>query len=97
MQIAILIIFILAVFYTVKFLTKKKVTVTDPVPVLLKKILEEQVPFYQQLTQVKQAEFEERAALFLTQVKIVRHALQIRFVLPGLTADKKEPALPVFF
>ena len=70
MQLFILLIFILAVFYTVKFLQKKKVTVTDPVPVLLKKILEEQVPFYQQLTQVKKAEFEERAALFLTKVKI---------------------------
>ena len=70
MQLFILLIFILAVFYTVKFLQKKKVTVTGPVPVLLKKILEEQVPFYQQLTQAKQTEFEERAALFLTQVKI---------------------------
>ena len=66
----ILIIFILAVFYTVKFLQKKKVTVTDPVPPLLKNILEDRVPFYQQLTQGKQTEFEERAARFLTQVKI---------------------------
>jgi len=70
MQLFILLIFILAIFYTVKFLQKKKVTVTEPVPVLLKKILKEQVPFYQQLTQVKQAEFEERAAHFLIQVKI---------------------------
>ena len=70
MQILILVIFVLAIFYTVKFLSKKKVTVTEPVPVLLKKILEEQVPFYQQLTKNKQSEFEERAAHFLTQVKI---------------------------
>ena len=69
-QVLILIIFILAVFYTVKFLQKKKVTVTDPVPPLLKNILEERVPFYQQLTKVKQTEFEERAAHFLMQVKI---------------------------
>lgn len=70
MQLFILIIFIMSVFYTVKFLQKKKVTVTDPVPPLLKNILEERVPFYQQLTQVKQTEFEERAAHFLKQVKI---------------------------
>lgn len=70
MQLFILLIFILAIFYTVKFLQKKKVTVTDPVPVLLKNILEERVPFYQQLTRDKQTEFEERTALFLTQIKI---------------------------
>ena len=70
MQLFILLIFILAIFYTVKFLGKKKVTITEPVPVLLKKILEEQVPFYQQLNKNKQIEFEERAAHFLTQVKI---------------------------
>jgi Mlc titration factor MtfA (ptsG expression regulator) len=70
MQVFILIIFVLAIIYTVQFLGKKKVTVTEPVPVLLKKILEEQVPFFQRLTKNKQTEFEERAAHFLTQVKI---------------------------
>jgi MtfA peptidase len=60
----------MAVFYTVRFLQKRKVTVTDAVPVLLKNILEERVPFYQQLNKNKQAEFEERAVHFLTQVKI---------------------------
>lgn len=70
MQLFILLIFILAIFYTVKFLQKKKVTVTERVPELLKKILEERVPFYQQLTRDKQTEFEERTAHFLTQVKI---------------------------
>jgi len=69
-QILVLIIFVLAIFYMVKFLRKKKVTITDPVPPLLKSILQEQVPFYQQLDNNKQTEFEERAALFLTQVKI---------------------------
>ncbi len=69
-QILILIIFVLAILYTVKFLRKKKVTVTDPVPPLLKNILQEQVPFYQQLDSNKQTEFEERAAHFLTEVKI---------------------------
>jgi len=70
MQIFILVIFILAIFYTVKFLSKKKVRVTDPVPVQLRKVLEEQVPFYQKLSRSKQTEFEERAAHFLTQVKV---------------------------
>lgn len=70
MQLFILLIFILAVFYTIKFLSKKKISVIEPVPVLLKKILDEQVPFYQQLNKNKQTEFEERAADFLTQVKI---------------------------
>lgn len=70
MQVFILIIFILAIFYTVYFLQKKKITVTEPVPPQLKNILEEQVPFYQQLNKNKQTEFEERAAHFLTQVKI---------------------------
>jgi MtfA peptidase len=69
-QVLILIIFILAIFYTVKFLQKKKVKVTEPVPLQLKTLLQEQVPFYQQINKIKQAEFEERAAHFLTQVKI---------------------------
>jgi MtfA peptidase len=70
MQVLILIIFILAIFYTVKFLQKKKVKVTEPVSSSLKNILQEQVPFYQQLNESRQTEFEERAAHFLTQVKI---------------------------
>ena len=70
MQVIILIIFILAIFYTVKFLQKKKAKVTEPVPLQLKTLLQEQVPFYQQLNKSRQTEFEERAAHFLTQVKI---------------------------
>ncbi|MBK8609433.1 MAG: zinc-dependent peptidase [Chitinophagaceae bacterium] len=69
-QLLILAIFILAIVYSVKFLKKNKVTVTDPVPVLLKKILTAEVPFYQQLNEDKQTVFDERAARFLTQVKI---------------------------
>jgi MtfA peptidase len=70
MQVLILVIFILAIFYAVKFLQKKKVKVTEPVPPLLKDVLEEQVPFYQQLNENRKPEFEVRAAHFLTQVKI---------------------------
>ena len=70
-QILILIIFVLAIFYTVRFLQKKKrIVVSDTMPLQLVKILQEQVPFYQQLNKNKQTEFEERAAHFLTQVKI---------------------------
>ena len=70
-QILILIIFVLAIFYTVRFLQKKKrIVVSDTMPLRLVKILQEQVPFYQQLNKNKQTEFEERAAHFLTQVKI---------------------------
>ncbi len=69
-QLLILVVFIMAIVYMVKFLQKKKVKVTDPVPVLLKKIFEEQVPFYQQLNREKKIEFEERAAHFLSTTKI---------------------------
>ena len=70
MQLLILIIFVLAIFYMVKFLQKKKVKVTQPVPPLLKTILQEQVPFYQQLNENRKTEFEERTIHFLTQVKV---------------------------
>ncbi|MBK7307179.1 MAG: zinc-dependent peptidase [Chitinophagaceae bacterium] len=69
-QLFILIIFVLAIFYMVKFLQKKKVKVTQPVPPLLKTILQEQVPFYQQLNENRKTEFEERTIHFLTQVKV---------------------------
>ncbi len=70
MQTVILVIFILALLYTVRWLQKKKIVITDSVPAQLKLILAEQVPFYQQLNETKQKEFEERTILFLTQVKI---------------------------
>ena len=66
-QLIILTIFVLAIFYMVKFLQKKKVKVTQPVPPLLKTILQEQVPFYQQLNENRKTEFEERTIHFLTQ------------------------------
>ena len=69
-QLIILTIFVLAIFYMGKFLQKKKVKVTQPVPPLLKTILQEQVPFYQQLNENRKTEFEERTIHFLTQVKV---------------------------
>lgn len=69
-QLIILVVFILALVYAVKFLQKKKTTVTDPVPVLLKNILQDQVPFYQKLNKEKQTAFEERASIFLATTKI---------------------------
>ncbi len=70
MQILILLIFILSILYAVRFLQKKKIIITDPVPVLLRKTLQEQVPFFLQLDEKRQLEFEERAAHFLKLVKI---------------------------
>lgn len=69
-QLLILIIFILIIVYAVKFLSKKKVSVIEPVPLQLTKILEDKVPFYQQLNEAKKDSFEERTAHFLTSVKI---------------------------
>jgi Mlc titration factor MtfA (ptsG expression regulator) len=66
-QLLIVVVFILTIVYHQVF-AKKKTTVTGPVQ--LKNILEEQVPFYQQLNDKRQNEFEERAARFLTLVKI---------------------------
>jgi len=70
MQIAVLIIFIGAIIYTVWWLQKSKVLVKDPLPFQIKEILEEQVPFYQQLPENKKGSFEERTKQFLAQVKI---------------------------
>lgn len=70
MQIAVLIIFIGAIIYTVWWLQKSKTVIKDPLPLQLKEILEEQVPFYQQLPEDKKGSFEERTKQFLTQVKI---------------------------
>ncbi|HQW82857.1 MAG TPA: zinc-dependent peptidase [Ferruginibacter sp.] len=69
-QIIILVVFVLSIVYTVRFLSKKKSVVANSVPVLLQKTLNELVPFYQQLNAEKQITFEERAARFLTQVRI---------------------------
>ena len=70
MQILILIVFLLALGYSVWWLQKKKTITHDALPVDMKKTLEDQVPFYQQLNKIKQTEFEERALHFLTRVKI---------------------------
>ena len=69
-QLLILLIFVMGIVYAVKFLQKKKVTVTEDVPLRLKKTLEDLVPFYQELNESQQAEFEERAAHFLSTTKI---------------------------
>ncbi|MBK7376763.1 MAG: zinc-dependent peptidase [Chitinophagaceae bacterium] len=70
MQIVVLIIFIGAIIYTVWWLQKSKVLVKEPLPFQIKEILEEQVPFYQQLPENKKGSFEERTKQFLAQVKI---------------------------
>jgi len=70
MQVLILIIFLLALIYTVWWLQKKKTVAPGPLPLQMKTILDEQVPFYQQLIENKKTEFEESAKHFLSQVKI---------------------------
>lgn len=70
MQIVVFLIFIAAIIYTVWWLQKKKTVITDPLPLKLKEILAEEVPFYQQLPEDKKPIFEERTKQFLTQVKI---------------------------
>jgi len=70
MQIAVLIIFIGAIIYTVWWLQKNKTVIKEPPPLQLKEMLEEQVPFYQQLPGDKKGSFEERTKQFLNQVKI---------------------------
>ncbi len=76
-QIIILVVFVLAIVYSIKFLQKKKIAVTDPVPALLTESLGKLVPFYRQLDVQKKKEFEERAALFLTQVRITGVKTQV--------------------
>jgi len=70
MQIAVFLIFVSAIIYTVWWLQKKKTVITDALPLKLKEILAEQVPFYQQLGEDQKIKFEERTRQFLTQVKI---------------------------
>ena len=60
----------MGIVYAVKFLQKKKVTVTEDVPLRLKKTLQDLVPFYQDLNESQQTEFEERAVHFLSTTKI---------------------------
>ncbi len=69
-QIIILVIFILALVYAVKFLRKQKPKVNDSVPTSLKEILKEKIPFFQQLNKNDQARFEGRASHFLATTRI---------------------------
>lgn len=94
MQIIILVIFVLGIVYAVKFLSKKKVVVADGVPVLLQKKLKDLVPFYQQLSDEKQTEFEERAASFLTQVRITGVKTQVEEIDKVLIAASA--IIPIF-
>ncbi len=70
MQIIILLIFLIVLFYLVWFLQKQKPAIHTPATKLIKNIFAEQVPFYQQLSITGKAAFEERAKHFLSQVKI---------------------------
>lgn len=69
-QIVILVIFLTALVYTVYFLTKKTNSIPGAVPGHLAELLVANVIFYQELTQRRKKDFEERTRNFLTQVKI---------------------------
>lgn len=60
--------------FIVLFKIKKKTRVTslpvDPMPGSYRQILSEQVPFYQQLDEIKKIEFENRVQQFFSQTKI---------------------------
>jgi len=49
---------------------KKKLKILSPFPETYRAILNEQVPFYQQLDAVKKNEFEKRLQIFLSQIRI---------------------------
>lgn len=70
MQITALLIFVVVIIYTIWWLQKPGVMITDPLPPKLKEILTAEVPFYQQLSGNNKTVFEERANQFLTRVKI---------------------------
>jgi MtfA peptidase len=73
MDIILLIVFslaLLALLFSLLWIQKKKPKPAPPVPVLYRLILAEQVPFYQQLSEDKQKEFENRVQQFLAAVKI---------------------------
>lgn len=65
--------FIVAAFFVFVFYffqKKKKIIVPGNLPGSYKEILNEQVPFYIQLTEIDKKEFEDRVLHFLSQVKI---------------------------
>lgn len=61
---------ILFLFFSFLFYRKKKVIHTAAIPAPFLNILNEEVPFYQELNTDKKKEFEERLQLFLAQIKI---------------------------
>ena len=73
MEIILQVVLVLAVFGLLLiflFKSKKKILITELLPGEYRKILEEQVPFYQQLDENKKTEFENRVQRFLAQTKI---------------------------
>jgi len=73
MDIIVLIIFVLAVFLLIVYFllrSKKKPGIVQPLPGHYRTILQEQVEFYNQLSESKQHEFENRLQLFLAQTRI---------------------------
>ncbi len=73
MNIVLIVVFalaLLALLFSLVTLQKKKTGPQKPIPVGYRLVLAEQVPFYQQLNEDKQKEFEDRVQQFLSNVKI---------------------------
>lgn len=70
LMLIVLILAILVLLFSLLWKQKKKTITAGPIPEPCKMILAEQVPFYQQLNEFKQKEFEDRVQQFLAQVKI---------------------------
>jgi MtfA peptidase len=70
MQILLLFILIFILLYAASTFFKKQPVIENAVPVGMKKILSTEVPFYEELSAESKINFENRAAIFLTQVKI---------------------------
>jgi len=70
MYLVILIVFLSALIFTAMRLQKKKPVKAGPIPLAYKRLLAQEVPFYQQLDENKKNAFEERVQHFLAQVRI---------------------------
>ena len=66
----ILILALIIVLLAIVFRPKAKPAISNNLPIGYKVLLEEKVPFYQQLNESRKKEFEERIGLFLARIKI---------------------------
>ncbi len=70
LMLVLLVLAVVALLFSLLLKQKNKTITADAMPESDRKILAEQVPFYQQLTANQKIEFENRVQQFLTQIKI---------------------------